>query len=57
MFTKPIDDIEEYESSDKEIRLKCLSIAAQTNEGNVLSLAQEMYDFVIGEPIKGPRLV
>lgn len=43
-----------------EIRLKCLSIAAETYESgdDVLGIAQDMYDFVMGvKPLEGPHLV
>lgn len=62
MFTKPEHDDKEVilAPNDQELRLRCLEIASAAGapSGDILDLAEEMYDFVVGsqEPPK-PHLV
>lgn len=60
MFTNEVSPDVTPGTDHTEIRLKCLTIAAETYESgdDVLGIAQDMYDFVMGvKPIEGPHLV
>lgn len=62
MFTKPEhDDVEVPSTPDgRQLRLRCLEMASSAGgpSSDILDLAEEMYDFVVGskEPPK-PHLV